>query len=195
MKKIMFNEPFELQKVVLDKRKTMTRRVIPQRLLDEADLMRMRELILEKDYLMSVSPYKVGEVVAIAQSYEEIYYSIPEQSRDKNIDKVSSKAGWHNKMFVKAELMPHHIRITDVKVEYLQEISDDDCINEGISYRDDIITQNLYGRAVYAYRCNGKEKQFFTPREAFASLIDKISGKGTWKSNPFVYAYEFELID
>lgn len=30
--------------------------------------------------------------------------------------------------------------------------------------------------------------------EAFAALIDKISGKGTWDSNPWVFVYEFELI-
>lgn len=30
-------------------------------------------------------------------------------------------------------------------------------------------------------------------REAFASLIDKVSGRGTWGQNPWVVAYEFEL--
>lgn len=29
---------------------------------------------------------------------------------------------------------------------------------------------------------------------AFAALIDKVSGKGTWESNPYVWAYEFELM-
>lgn len=33
------------------------------------------------------------------------------------------------------------------------------------------------------------------PCEAFECLIDKISGKGTWGSNPFAVAYSFELID
>lgn len=33
-----------------------------------------------------------------------------------------------------------------------------------------------------------------TPREAFAALIDKVSGRGTWASNPWVVAYEFELV-
>ena len=31
--------------------------------------------------------------------------------------------------------------------------------------------------------------------EAFAALIDKVSGKGTWKSNPWVFVYEFELMN
>ena len=28
---------------------------------------------------------------------------------------------------------------------------------------------------------------------AFATLIDKVSGKETWASNPWVFVYEFEL--
>ena len=35
---------------------------------------------------------------------------------------------------------------------------------------------------------------FLTPREAFAALIDRISGRGTWQCNPWVFVYEFELI-
>ena len=37
-------------------------------------------------------------------------------------------------------------------------------------------------------------KLFPTPREAFATLIDKVSGRGTWKRNPWVVVYEFELV-
>lgn len=31
--------------------------------------------------------------------------------------------------------------------------------------------------------------------EVAAGLIDKVLGKGTWNSNPYVFVYEFELID
>lgn len=31
-------------------------------------------------------------------------------------------------------------------------------------------------------------------REAYATLIDRISGKGTFESNPYVFVYEFELV-
>ena len=37
-------------------------------------------------------------------------------------------------------------------------------------------------------------KFFPSPQRAYADLIDKISGKGTWESNPWVVAYSFELI-
>lgn len=35
---------------------------------------------------------------------------------------------------------------------------------------------------------------FATAKESFACLIDKMSGKGTWESNPYVWVYDFELI-
>lgn len=38
-------------------------------------------------------------------------------------------------------------------------------------------------------------KFFSSPQRAYADLIDKISGKGTWESNPWVVTYEFKLID
>lgn len=38
---------------------------------------------------------------------------------------------------------------------------------------------------------NHKRWWFHTPKEAFAALIDKVSGKGTWEKNPLVFAYGF----
>lgn len=96
--------------------------------------------------------------------------------------------GWNNKMFVKAELMKQFIKITNVKVERLQDITGEDCLKEGIE-------EHLKG-VQYGFSSNiGYIGQypFVTPREAFASLIDRVSGKGTWDSNPWVWVYEFEL--
>lgn len=95
-------------------------------------------------------------------------------------------------MFVKADLMPHRIRITNLRVERLQEISDEDCIAEGIKkYPEE--QSHMWG---FSYtKCATLHFELLTtPREAYAALIDKISGKGTWASNPYVFVYEFELI-
>ena len=43
-----------------------------------------------------------------------------------------SQKGWNNKMFVASNLMPHQICITKVRIEKLQDISDEDCLAEGI---------------------------------------------------------------
>ena len=140
-------------------------------------------------------PYKVGDIVAIAQPYKDIIESMAEYSDiiinvDGSINR-EYKAGWTNKMFVKANLLPHHIRITDVNVERLQSISDENILREGVWQFYD--NKNLF----YVSKNIGyaPEVAFLSAREAFWYLIDNISGKGTWESDPWVVAYSFELVD
>ena len=141
--------------------------------------------------------YKVGEIVAVAQNYFSTY---DESKWENGIwynefadgSDITNHAGWLNKMLVKAEYMPHQIRITGIKCERLQDISDEDCFREGISeswYESTDTT--TYG---YADEKKGTAVEFDTPRKAFAALIDKVSGRGTWESNPWVVVYEFELV-
>ena len=181
---------------VLMRLKNQTRRVIPEKILDKFEMARQTYMNctslcddpINPPKLEDFSPYKVGDEIAIAQSYFDIYMQIPEHSRDKYIEDVSCKAGWHNKMFVKAEHMPHRIRITKVRAQHLQDISDEDCLAEGIR-------KIFFGTRVrYAFNYGDKLIFFEEPRVAYAKLIDKVGKKGTWDSNPMVYAYDFELI-
>lgn len=173
MKRIMFSDDYCLTKAVLDGTKTMTRRV----LRDNVPLGNWEETAKKL-------PYKVGEVVAIAQSYN----TIGKTQYDKFGNGVPGNS---NKMFVKADLLPHHIKITDVKVERLQSISDADILKEGVwQFYDDKDLFYVSKNIGYA-----PEVAFPTAREAFWYLIDKISGKGTWESNPLVAVYSFELVD
>lgn len=93
-------------------------------------------------------------------------------------------------MYVSADDMPHHIKIKNIRVEHLQDISDEDCLKEGIRKWDK--DGNPLGPS---YDFVNSPHGYATPREAFAALIDKVSGKGTWESNPMVFVYEFELVD
>ena len=212
MKKIMFNDKYSLTQAVLDGRKTMTRRIVkcPRTFKGEwvagFNIHRRhsdKKIVGwpcmydadEREFDMGeIFPkYKVGEVVAIAQSYLDL--SLAEVSQWKsngNKTTINSLAGCTNKLFTKAELMPHHIRITNIKIEKLQGISDKDCLKEGI-YKGQCGSADTHFMDAYYYK--GDIQPYCTPREAFAALIDKVSGKGTWESNPYVFAYEFELID
>jgi hypothetical protein len=174
----MFNDKFCLTQAVLSGIKTMTRRV----LRDNVPLGNWEETA-------KCLPYKVGEVVAIAQSYKEIYPNADFEMIDGNF--ITESVGWTNKMFVKADLMKHHIKITDVKVERIQSISVDDILCEGVWQFYD--NKNLF----YVSKNIGyaPDVAFLSAREAFWYLIDNISGKGTWESNPWVIAYSFELVD
>lgn len=174
----MFNDRFGLTQAVLEGRKTMTRRIVK----GEIPLGNWEET--EK-----YATYRVGDVVAIAQAYKDIY------NDDYHIGLYGRTAGWKNKMFVKAELMPHHIKITNIRVEHLQDISDDDYLREGVFEKKLEYTPSGYNPNRTYYTFDGVDYSFNDARDAFAALIDKVSGKCTWKSNPLVFVYEFELLD
>ncbi len=212
MKKIMFDDKFGLTDAVLQGRKTMTRRIIADK--DEIDAMIYAQGSVEKkmEYLLSKSRYKVGEVVAVAQAYKDIEEYNPESYEDVMLDQgticeashpyshLMKSGGWDNKMFVRADLMPHQIRITDVKVERLNDISDEDVYREGFRHE---FVNNGWGNAAYHeeailvyYDDKGRTKQIRDkePKEAFSFLIDKVSGRGIWEANKLVFCYSFKLL-
>lgn len=198
-KKIMFNDKYGLTQAVLYGRKTMTRRISEDQIRNSIFCKSGYESI----HGYEIKPkYKVGEVVAIAQSYTDVDRF---HRKGKNADyleyldsilpELKLYPGWGNKMFAKADLMPHHIEITGIKVERLQDISDEDCLKEGI-YRLDSANGN--GGIAYSFVGASDKKHiglYNTPRDAFEVLIDKVSGKGVFQSNPYVFVYEFKLID
>lgn len=200
MKKIMFNDKFGLTQAVLDGRKTMTRRISEDQIRNSIFCKSGYESI----HGYEIKPkYKVGEVVAIAQSYRDSGYSpdsLDRHPKDLSVrGLMKNSAGWNNKMFVKSYACKHHIKITNVKIERLQDISDEDCLKEGIVKQEVISDESPL---IYAYDAflNGESgyfasQWFKSPKEAFATLIDKVSGKGVFQSNPYVFAYEFVLVD
>lgn len=202
MKKIMFNDKYGLNDAVLRREKTQTRRDATK--LVEA-YWNGRKLgdyptLSLGGYVRQHAAYNVGEVVAVAQCYRDIYPNADFEMIGTQF--MTETPGWTNKMFVKTELMPHHIKITRVRLQLLQDISDEDCLKEGIFYDRENGKSVGYPFAVpfyYTYRGafntkTGTMLHWTTPREAYAVLIDKISGKGTWERNPYVLAYDFELV-
>ena len=156
MKKIMFNDKYELTKAVLEGRKTQTRRLInPQPTYNDNfgicwkgygyglslswDKLNgcYRNFISGTEYDKSCRRYRKDEVVAVAQSYKDLGH--PEFSpdispKDYKVTRgtLGKSKGWKNKMFVRAEACKYQIRITNVRIEHLQDISDEDCLKEGI---------------------------------------------------------------
>ncbi len=208
MKKIMFNDKYLLTQEVLKGRKTQTRRVLNptmffkrmktyegwsnedisawkrscNRRLCEAQGNTLQQML---DYALSSSRYKVGEVVAVAQRYKDIALDLPVELAAELI----KQPGWTNKMFVKADLMPNRIRITNIRIERLQDISEEDCLAEGIVDFESRINK------AHFYSIPDESATYGTAKKPYSLLIDKIAGKGTWKNNPYVFVYDFELID
>ena len=195
----MFNDRYGFTQAVIEGRKTMTRRLVdPKSKYEELRFVQpciATEYGLygytENDEWVIIPKYKVGEVVAVAQSYNEVV---------REFTGLAFEPGSTNKMFVRADLMPYRIRITGIKCERLQNISDAECMKEGvvggiIGYYVPGIKCKDWSKESYVDTEDGRTwKLFPTPREAFASLIDKVSGRGTWDRNPWVVVYEFELV-
>ena len=211
MQKIMFNDKYGLTDLVLSGHKTQTRRIIkPQD--ERLDYLRGWNLDYgfaefgragEEPLLRILPRYYVGEMVAVAMSYKSIYERVAKtwEYAEEYKRKYENLAGWNNKMFTNTKMPFAQIKITNIRVERLQDISDEDCFAEGIKEVEvsnnwgDSTTHTEY-RITY-YNTKGLSKQLVSrecPQEAFAALIDKINGYGTWESNPYVWVYDFELV-
>lgn len=125
MKKIMFNDRYGLTQAVIEGRKTMTRRLINLNSTSDVQVRifagyvqiigRSGNVCVEKKL-----SYKVGEIVAVAQRYEdveELSYLLRDPFSETYFEEVNigDEPGYRNKMFVKSELMPHQIRITGIR--------------------------------------------------------------------------------
>ena len=210
----MFNDKYGLTQAVLDGRKTQTRRLASSFLPDAVRIGYARFEIANGRELRCWTkgnscikfnlPYKVGEVVAVAQSYCSIADELENCKNatcaahyEKNVQKASEYISWmghpgfNNKMFVRGDLMPHKIRINDVRVERLQDITDECCLKEGVIEGLCEGKDNQYSVCYYALN---DIHTFCKPREAFAHLINKVSRKDVWEANPYVFVYDFELI-
>lgn len=190
--KIMFDERFGLESAVIGGLKTKTRRFAKLKESDEQYLNEAFDFDLRASVIIDeYSRFKKGDVVAVAQRYGDVYAQNPEWLKGQiaaNGDFLSvlkESPAWINKMFGKSYYLPHRIQILDVELERLQDISDDDCMKEGITpFRDQ-----------YSFHDKVKEELVVrnTPQRAFAELIDRMSGRGTWDSNPWVFVYSFVL--
>ena len=220
MKGITFNDHYGQTDAVLAGRKTMTRRIIdPTMARDQSELDGLLLLYGDgyieidfdgddkfrvdcndgKDYIIT-SRFSINENVAVKQCYYDLCKANVNCRCPADCAMIPSivipckgyteSAGWSNKMLVKNDLMPYQIRITGIKLEHLQDISNEDCVKEGIREGKCGNDQAGWMRAYYYNR-----EPFCTPRGAFAALTDKINGKGTWETNPWVFAYEFELVN
>ena len=219
MKKIMFDDRFGLTQAVLEGTKTMTRRMVPDippvikiardgtmefypatRLEFSNGVLRsFHETCKGREGWYTLPAYcqpryKIGEIVAVAQKYCEVMAYLADSFCQPRPDYMMDKAAWNNKMFVRADLMPHQIRITNIRVERIQDISDEDCIREGV-FLDE--TAPPCYQPFYTFPGSidhDTQVGYRTPREAFAALIKKPYGNKTWNDNPYVFVYTFELV-
>lgn len=205
---ILFSTP--MVKAILSGQKTQTRRIMPfykklnAETLSDIDF---RETKIYSDgsfraiFDTSEEPFsekcrygKVGDSLWVRESYCLNYF-------DDNSN--GYKAQWND---VAAELIPEPkwkpsihmpksacriwLRITDIRVERLQQISENDAKSEGIELKfNSMFNENRF----LDYQTKAFNR--VNPINSYKTLWESINGENSWLVNPYVWVIEFERVE
>lgn len=202
MKSLLFKEALFNQ--ILTGNKTQTRRLVktsyPYDELRLHDFDKNAGLAWSRHksgrYLEHKSRLKVGDICYLKEPYlvwhDKPIYKFDNPNLDDEIKEVTEgKSIWENKLFMPEKYARYFIKITNVGIQELQHISPEDAIKEGIEQVDRpvIPTEKVYKIYLHDGVTN-------VPRLSFRSLWESIhQSENRWVDNPFVWVYEFEMID
>lgn len=188
MKGILFKE--ELFKQILLGNKKETRRIVNP---PKSNNYNFSGILDEKEFLLNLSVpdgyenftakprYKKGEIVYLKEPYYDYGNGVIWYAFDFNLDD-RKKTSWSNKLFMPEKTARYFVKIDDVRLENLQDITRSSIRREGL-----ICPKHLWSDDLdYNYR------NWYI--DEWIKLWDKINGKTfPWKSNPPVWVYDFSL--
>lgn len=199
IKPILFNT--EMVRAILDGRKSCTRRIAkPQQLV----------------------PYQPGDTLYVRETWERFECrncegdergNCPKEPKKSVLDKtcgcymyratdeISGDAKWHPSIHMPKEAARIFLRVTNVRVERLQEITEDGVWDEGFKFKPPCLTRvsadghtcDLDGPCMSSIKyCDMTMGELFG-REVWNSTIKKsdLDYYG-WSANPWVWVIEFE---
>ena len=94
---------------------------------------------------------------------------------------------WKPSIYMPKKRARIFLEVTNVRVERLQDITEEDAIAEGIER----VSIAPFVHRFKNYLCNNK---FIGPKESFKTLWMKINGIDSWKANPWVWVHEFKQV-
>lgn len=101
-----------------------------------------------------------------------------------------NKGIWRPSIHMPKEAARLFLQIQDIRVERLQDISENDAIAEGVAF----VGKTPSGHNLYKDYRERFIEPFFAPENSFMSLWVSINGQRSWMSNPWVWVIEFEKI-
>lgn len=187
---IIFSTP--MVQAILEGRKTQTRRVIKPQLPDYGRenvaglitfVWRWHPFIAPYQ-LVSYCPYgQPGDTLWVRETFMEhhgeskVWYRAGQSDQSLALLAEFGEK-WRPSIFMPRWASRISLTITNVRVERVQEISEDDALAEGAG----------------GERYRGQGFDDCIHREAYRTLWDKINGKKyPWASNPWVWVIEFEV--
>ena len=183
MKGIMFTE--DMFNAVCEGRKNQTRRKIKS-VPRSVETFRDTDGTIGYKHWKEQPRYKPKEIIYIKEPYAVEYADGREVVQYRYGEPEAEERSWMNKMYMSADMARHHIRITSVKAQRLDEISENDAKDEGIDWVKDVRTDEILYKDYITgnYTLDSAVKSFFT-------LWDKINGVGSAK-DCYVWVYRFK---
>lgn len=195
-KSILFNT--EMVRAILDGRKTVTSRVVKPQPKDNANLMycfaagRNSDIGKWHDHKNAqkwTPPYHGDDILYVRETWNQCYDG-------SFVYKADSKpnSGWRPSIHMPKEAARLFLRVTDVRVERLQEISNKDALREGVA-RHGLYNEECYAGGCYNGDFESSCAECEVPRKGFSKLWDstvKDTDRYGWNANPWVFVIEFE---
>jgi hypothetical protein len=196
-KPILFSTP--MVQAIIRGDKTQTRRIIKWSEKIDGDTSKftiIKKIEQNDKYSESVLeyPYKKGDTLWVRETFDptgcmgSILYKADYSASDLN-DAAKGVFKWKPSIFMPKSAARIFLSIVDVSIEFLNSITPDDAIAEGIMPWGDC-------KKHYVDYCkSAKSETPLTPIASFKSLWESIHGKNSWDKNPVVFVYTFERID
>ena len=205
MKQIFFESIPDMSKSVIKGRVTQTRRVV---LLSAVTDMSAKvtlgtdkkgRCILQYNNESSIyTDFNIGDTLAVGQSYRTCYEEVLETVKDKALkESLREFTAFISQDSVPSLRVRHHLRIRNIRLERMQDISEKDCLASGVQsvFKDsddgDVFCGYTHSQATFIE----PSQIYATPLEAYKALVCINYGQNMWQRNPYVVVYDFELID
>jgi|LakMenE18May11ns_1017448.scaffolds.fasta_scaffold9726959_2 hypothetical protein len=207
LKPILFSTP--MVKAILEGGKTQTRRIVKT----NATQIQWQPIVLNgyggfcDEHGNPVKPkYSIGDVLWVRETWQVTdflhisddnwgyIYKASENGEDWESNSEDWK--WKPSIFMPKEACRLFLEVTDIRVERLQDILEEDAIAEGIgSWVEERLKSKPTHYELY-YREKGDESTYSScPIVSYQSLWQKINGKESWDENPFVWVIEFKKLE
>ena len=213
MKPILFSTP--MVQAILAGRKTQTRRVITDR--NSVSGIKLSELVFDQliietgkencqyfkaacmkdETVHRVFPrWEPGDVFWVREKFKKLYncktgefacyWHYADMPEDFHQQQPQSK--WMPSIHMPFEACRLFLKIKSIRVERLQDITEEDVKAEGVEFVDD--------RGIIVYKSYLAHEPYHwsiaTARKSFETLWQKINGIESWNANPWVWVIEFE---
>lgn len=194
IKPILFST--EMVRAILDGRKSCTRRLVKPEPQGYFEVSEEPLYIYDTDGNQGkiTPPYQPSDILYVRESYSELTFGYVYKADGENIDHLGNVIKWHPSIHMPKEAARIWLKVTDVRVERLQEITEEQACMEGTDPWDEACYENNGWHPAFSDPDSGGDPNMI---DGFHKLWNSTIKKSDldrygWDANPWVWAIEYE---